>query len=46
MGQLVHSSELNLNNSSKDVNLNVASGVYLMNFTQGNLKMTKKIIIK
>lgn len=45
-GQLVHSDKFNLNNSSENVTLKVASGVYLMNFTQGNLKMTKKIIIK
>lgn len=45
-GQLVHSSDIVLNNSSKKINLNVSSGMYLVNITQGQLKMTKKIVIK
>jgi len=45
-GQKVYSSELELSNNTQGINLNLASGLYLAQFTVDNVSETKRIIIK
>ena len=46
-GQTVYVKDINLNgNTATDININVASGVYLAKFTEGATTTTKKFIIK
>lgn len=45
-GQKLYSSELNLSNNAQQINLNLASGMYLAQFIVDNVSETKKIIIE
>lgn len=45
-GQKVYSSDLELANNTQKVNLNLASGMYLAQFTVDNISDTKKLIIE
>ena len=45
-GQRVYSSKLELSNNTQQINLNLASGMYVAQFTVDNASVSKKIIIK
>jgi hypothetical protein len=45
-GQNVYSSKINISNSRSEINLNLNSGIYLVNISVNNITETKKIIIK
>ncbi|MCB0382357.1 MAG: T9SS type A sorting domain-containing protein, partial [Psychroserpens sp.] len=45
-GQKVYASKINISDSRNEINLNLNSGIYLVNINVGNVIETKKIIIK
>lgn len=45
-GKRVHITKFNLNNTEKNISVNVDKGIYFVNFTGKNLKESHKIIIK
>ncbi|HIP48209.1 MAG TPA: T9SS type A sorting domain-containing protein [Lutibacter sp.] len=45
-GKQVYNTNIDINNSSKSITLNVNQGIYFVNITNNNLKESHKIIIK